>query len=145
MERYMTKLKQRRERVRVANEFISIIASHGRQFFHHKGRVSRFELDERGRVWFVDKWRGARIYTHHRGWGRWRFSQGGTLLDLCRALQRYIMGRGELPLDHLGPWRPELCGGDLWGYGDAMHAVRDECRELLGPALASIYKAEATA
>lgn len=116
-------------RVKVANEFLAAIARHGRRFFYYDGRVARFELDSRGRVWFIDAYNQARIWTHKEG--RWRrFTGGGTLLGLCKCLRDYIMGRGELPLNHLGPWRPEICGGDLWGYGDSMQAVRDECARL---------------
>lgn len=123
----------RHERVEVANKFLEIISRHGRRFFHHKDRVSRFELDHRGRVWFVDSYNKRRIWTHQDGsWGRY-FTNGGTLLILCKALREFIMDRGDLPLNHLGPWPVTLCDGDLWGYGDSMATVRDECRQLVPP------------
>lgn len=127
----------RATRITTANAMLLVISQHGRRFFHHEGRVSQFELDGRDRVWFVDKYRGSRIYTHRPhfdgGWG-YRFSEGGTLLDLCRELQRFIMGRrADLPLNHLGPWHRDLCGGDLWGYGDSMADVRRRCAALLPP------------
>lgn len=121
----------RAERVTIANQFLLVISNHGRQFFRHGKQVSRFELDARGRVWFVDKWEGSRIYTHRHSWG-WRFSDGGTLMDLCRDLREYIMGRAPLPAGHLGPWSDWQCDGDLWGYGtDAMGRVRSEVAELV--------------
>ena len=119
----------RRDRVQVANLFLAVIASHGREFFKHGDRIARFELDDRGRVWFVDAYSGRRIYTHRRVWGR-GFTNGGTLMSLCQDLQRYVMGRGPLPLARLGPWRKDLCGGDLWGYGADMEKVRAECSVL---------------
>jgi hypothetical protein len=110
----------RARRVEVANRFIKIIASRGRRFFYYKGLVSRFELDERGRVWFVDKWIGYRIYTHTAPWARWRhFSEGGTLRRLVERLRDYIMGRAPLPTNSIAP--------DIWGYGPDAAATRAEC------------------
>jgi len=122
--------KTRQERLVIANQLIDVIASHGRRFFHHNGRVSRFELDHRGRVWFVDKYTNSRIYTHYRY--HWRdFTEGGTLRNLVIELRDYIMGRRmDLPLELLGPWPDSYCGGDLWGYGDAMIEVRKKAVEL---------------
>ena len=123
----------RQRRVDVANEFIRVIAAHGRRFFHHEGRVSRFELDCSGRLWWVDKWRGSRLYCHQAGWWGRKFSEGGTMQVLALALRDYIMARAELPLGHLGPW-PAFVGGDngpdLWGYGGDMVKVRILCRAL---------------
>lgn len=123
-------METRRQRVTRANEFLRAISEHGRRFFHDDGRVAHFKLDMRGRVWFIDSYSEARIWTHQEGgWGL-HFTGGGTLLDLCKALRDYIMGKRCLPLNHLGPWRSELCGGDLWGYGDDMQLVRNKCKEL---------------
>lgn len=117
-------------RLETANAFIRIISDHGRRFFHHEGRVAHLDLDARGRLWFVGEWNGDRQYTHHVG--RWsRFHQGGTMKALVEALRDFVMGRGPLPLKYLGPWRPEYCGGDLWGYGDEeMAKVRSRCADL---------------
>ena len=120
----------RQQRVDIANRFLEIISLHGRRFFHYEGRVSRFELDARQRVWFIDKYNQQRIYTHQRyDWGR-RFSEGGTLFSLCKALREFIMARADLPLSHLGPWPRTICKGDLWGYGDEMATVREQCKAL---------------
>lgn len=130
----MSGLMERAGRVDTANEFIRIISSHGRRFFHHDGRISRFELDDRGRVWFIDKYSGSgrRIYTHQNGgWGRW-FTEGGTLLDLCKALREFIMRRDRLPAHHLGPWEEWGRNGDLWGYGaNNMEKVRAGVADLI--------------
>lgn len=50
------KLKQKRIRAEHANDLIKTIASHGRKFFLHanSGRLAKFEVDNRGRVWFID-------------------------------------------------------------------------------------------
>jgi len=126
--RWPKKLRDRRARADVANRFIQAISEHGRRFFHYEGCVSYFEVDYRGRVWYVDSWKGKRIYTHQNGgWGR-HFHHGGTLLDLCKRLREFIMGREPLPLRFIGPWPDDYCGGDLWGYGkDEMEAVRRKC------------------
>lgn len=121
----------RQQRVEIANRFLEIVSRHGHRFFHFDGRVSKFELDARGRVWFINSFGQKRIYTHQKySWGR-HFSNGGTLFCLCKALQEFIMDRGELPLNRLGPWHESICGGDLWGYGDSMATVREECAALM--------------
>jgi hypothetical protein len=114
----MTK-KVRAER---ANAFIATIAGCGRKFFSHEGRISRFEVDRRGRIWFIDAWRESKIYTHHSG--RWRgFSEGGTLRHLVEKLRDFISTGNPQNL-HLGPWPEYVCEGDLWGYKDDMEGVR---------------------
>lgn len=124
------RLEERRRRVEIANRFLRIISSHGRRFFYFEGRVSHFELDKRDRVWFIDKYRGSRLWTHQHRWG-YRFTEGGTLLTLCRVLRDYIMARGPLPTSiyYLGPW-PSWVNDDPWGYGAAMDVVRAECLSL---------------
>jgi len=120
----------RQDRVKTANAMLRIISKHGRRFFLCEGEVSRFALAKNERVWFIDNYPQQAIYTHYNG--RWRgFSHGGTLKTLCVELREYIMGRRDLPLDHLGPWPADYCGGDLWGYGDDMKLVRRECAELV--------------
>ena len=122
---------EREDRVANANRFLEAIASDGRKFFALEGRVSRFELDHRGRVWFVDKWKGGRIYTHTKPWARWRhFTEGGTLRRLVEALREYIMGRAPLPVAHVAPART-WTDGDIWGYGaEAASTVRAKCEAL---------------
>lgn len=112
----------KKDRADQASRFIAAIAGCGRKFFAHNSRVSRFEVDQRGRVWFVDAYRESRIYTHYNG--RWRgFSEGGTLRDLVIHLRDFIR-TGAAPKLCLGPWPEWLCDGDLWGYGDGMDKVR---------------------
>lgn len=112
----------KKTRAEQASRFLTAIASCGRTFFAHNGRVSRFEVDDRGRVWFVDAYHERRIYTHYEG--RWRgFSEGGTLRSLVCTLRDFIR-TGEPQGLHLGPWPDWVCNGDLWGYGADMATVR---------------------
>lgn len=133
-----------RARLALANAVLCVCASYGRRFFSEDAdrserkefpRISRFEIDPRGRLWFIDKWRGARIYVHNEypwrsGWSR-RFSEGGTLLDLCKALRDFIRTGERRFMRHFGPWPQSCCGGDLWGYGDDMPLVRRDVAALL--------------
>lgn len=114
--------QDKKERAGKANDFLAVVARCGRQFFTHKGQVSRFDVDQRGRVWFVDAYTERRIYTHHAG--RWRgFTEGGTLRGMVESLRDYIQS-GEPQEFGLGPWPEWYCGGDLWGYGEHMATVR---------------------
>ena len=126
----MTNAKQ--DRVQKTNQLIQTIASCGHAFFSHQGRVSAFEIDARGRIWFVDAWRGARIYTHYTI-GRWvGFTEGGTLRALVIALRDYIRTGNPIPSGHLGPWPDWYSQGDPWGYGaENMQNIRKKAM-LLG-------------
>jgi hypothetical protein len=118
------------ERLQKANALLETIADCGRKFFRHNDLVSRFELDRRGRIWFIDAYRSARIYTHYTR-GRWRgFSEGGTLRDLVIALRNYIATGKLINPVHFGPWPDWYCDGDVWGYGQDMEKVRAKAIEL---------------
>lgn len=119
----------KRERAEIANKMLSAIASCGRKFFAYEDRVSRFEIDERGRVWLIDKYTQKRIYVAYSG--RWRgFSDGGTLRALIERLRDYITIGALLPAQIFGPWPEWVCNGDLWGYGPAMQSVREVASKL---------------
>ena len=121
-------LDAKRMRAQKANEFLREIAGCGRRFFHHAGRISAFEADYGGRVWFEDAYSQKRIYTHYRY--KWRgFTNGGTLRALVERLRDYI-STGHSPNLNLGPWPEHLCDGDLWGYGDDMQRVRAAAQRL---------------
>lgn len=117
------------ERLAHANALIEVISRHGRRFFYNakSGAIGALELDARGHIWWIDDYRGARIYTAYQG--RWRgFSHGGTMRDLIRALRGYIK-RGELL--HPEYIAPAMSYGDMWGYGvEAAAAVRTEAHAL---------------
>lgn len=134
----MAEQLSREQRLNRANQLIGVIANYGRRFFYHEGRIGRFELGDRGRVWWIDAYSQARIYTHYRGPWR-RFTGGGTLKALICNLRDYITKGTPLPPHTLGPWPDWYCGGDLWGYGDDMAHVREAASELgLIPALAAV-------
>lgn len=119
----------REDRLEKANEFLRVMGSHGRGFFCHGGVMSWLEQDARGRIWFVDSWRGEMVYTHYHG--RWRhFTQGGTLKSLIEALRVYVMNGARLSTRAL--WWPDwYCEGDLWGYGEeGMKPVRETALRL---------------
>lgn len=116
--------RAKKNRLDKANELLRIIATCGQKFFAHKGRVSRFEFDQRGRVWFVDSYNEARIYTHYTQ-GRWRgFSQGGTLRDVVIRLRDFIT-KDQPAGATFGPWPEWYSQGDPWGYGADMRQVYD--------------------
>lgn len=109
---------------------LEAIASCGRRFFRDKGRVSRLELDNKGRVWYIDSYTEKRIHTHHP-WCKWRgFTGGGTMKDLIKALRNFVTKGTKLHPKAFGPWPQWYCGGDLWGYGDDMEKVRNSARHL---------------
>lgn len=135
---HVQRVSARRKRAQRANALITRISELGRQFFDHtrgwdgrprgEGAVSRFEVNESGRVCFVDGYRGSRIATLHPN-SRWRgFSQGGTLRQLVEQLSQFVMWGTDPGL--ILSW-PSWCSeGDPWGYGDDMDAVRRAARTL---------------
>lgn len=118
------------KRVKNANELIKVISEHGRKFFEHKGVIATLELDKRGRVWLVDEYTKARVYTHYSG--KWSgFHHGGTLRDLVCAMRDYITNGTLIPLDWIAPTRCNPENGDIWGYGkEAAAAVRAAAAQL---------------
>ena len=120
------------ERLAHANALIKTISDHGRRFFYNArtGEVGKLELDARGCVWWIDDYRGARIYTAYDG--RWRgFSHGGTMRDLISALRKYIQHGELLHPEYIAPTRRGPENGDIWGYGaEAAAAVRAEAHAL---------------
>jgi len=111
------------DRVAEANRVLQIISNHGRRFFFHKERISQFEVDARGMIWFRDSWTDKPVYTHYNG--RWKgFSEGGTLRSLVIALRDYIRTGEPISARWFGPWPQHICDGDLWGYGPSMDDVR---------------------
>lgn len=116
-----------RARADAANALLDHISNLGRRFFHHAGRVSRFEVDDRGHIWFIDKYTTCRLYCHgSEALTDYRFTEGGTLRRLCLALRDFI--RTGKPLGrHLGPFPDWICEGDPWDYGlENMAALREQ-------------------
>lgn len=126
----MTIREQREHRTEEMNELLRVIASCGRKFFQHEGRIASFQLDKRSRVWFRDAYTEALIYTH--GPRTWRkFTLGGTMQTLVVYMRKYIMTKERIPPGTFGPWPSWYCDGDLWGYGEDMEIVREAARPFL--------------
>lgn len=124
------------ERLGHANALVQTISRHGRRFFFNceTGAVARLELDSRGRVWWIDEYRGGRIYTEKMmacGHG-WRgFSHGGTLRSLVESLRDYVKRGDLLNPEFIAPSYVNSSYGDYWGYGaEAAEAVRAEAHQL---------------
>lgn len=124
----------KQQRVEHANHLIRTISRHGRRFFYNKShdRTAHIELNERGRVYWVDDYSGKRIYTHATAiTSRWRgFSHGGTLRSLAENMRDYIVHGKQIPRWVIAPER-SFTDGDIWGYGpEAAPAVRAAAFEL---------------
>ncbi len=127
----MNNLVTKRERCDQVNQAIRIIAAHGRRFFHHAGEFASMEVDDRGRVWFIDDYSRKRIYTHEATFGnRWRgFTHGGTLRNLVERFRDFIRTGKPVHPGYLGQERED--GSNIWGYEpEAMAIVRDEAGAL---------------
>ena len=127
------KLALKRQRTEQVNQVIRIIADHGRRLFYSQAvnRYASMEVDNSGKVWFIDD-SGKRIFTHETVWGgRWRgFSHGGTLKDLVKGFRHYICTGEQLHPDYLGPER--FSDSNIWGYDEAgMKAVREQAVAIL--------------
>lgn len=117
------------ERLAHANALIKVISDHGRRFFWNERdqRVASLEMDERGKIWWVDDHRGARVYTHKTTiTSRWQgFSHGGTLRSLVEYMRDYVVHGRQIPRWQIAT--PRLSGDDnIWGYSqEAAKAVRE--------------------
>ena len=120
----------RAERITKVNQLTTVIGNHGRKFFRSKaGNYARMEMDLRGRLWWIDEWRGSRNYLHYRYWGKTKFSNGGTLHSYVDSFKGFVVNGKPIPLYHFNWSRPN-CDGDLWGYGQGMIPVRQEAIRL---------------
>lgn len=101
------------ERLEQANELIRLIASHGRRFFHHEGRIAELRLDARGRVWLVDEYSGQ------------------SMRRLIERLRDYIKRGTPLPLGIICPVRSFSGPENIWGYeSDEAEKLIAACRSL---------------
>ena len=126
-------LTLKRQRAEQVNQLIRIIADNGRRFFYSQtvNRYASMEVDQRGKVWFIDDYSGKRIFTHETVWGgKWRgFSHGGTLKDLVKKFRDYICTGEPLHPGYLGPER--FNDSNIWGYDEeGMRAVREQAGAL---------------
>lgn len=120
----MTKARAARvERLKDVNLLIKIISSHGRRFFWNEKdqRLARMEMDDRGRLWWIDDYRGARVSIEKIGGyeHRWQgFSHGGTLKSLVQDMRDYVK-RDQI----ISSWK---IAPDCWGYSpEAAKATQD--------------------
>lgn len=105
----------RLERVMHANALIKVISDHGRRFFWSESgqRLASIEMDARGKLWWIDDYRGSRVcmerfgrYEHN-----WRgFSHGGTLKQLAQAMRNYIKTGETISIGYIA--------ASYWGYSD---------------------------
>lgn len=135
---------ERPQRLAVANRIIEAVGSCGRRFLstnsdlpvvHAHPRFSRFEMMGNGSLWYVDKYREARVYVSYdcawrSGWGH-MFSDGGTMLFLMRHLRDHITKGAPVNPAYFGPFKQWSCGGDPWGYGADMAVLRAKVDAIL--------------
>lgn len=111
------------ERLGHANDLIKVVSDHGRRFFWNESakRVAHMELDQRGKLWWIDDYRGARVCVEKMGGYEhgWRgFSHGGTLKSLAQAMRDYIKTGARIRHGYIAP--------EYWGYSlQAAQACRD--------------------
>lgn len=119
------------QRLKQANEFIKVIASSGRRFFHYKGFVSSFELSSSGDVYFTDYYTKKIINTHASSCSdEWDgFTSGGTLQTLVEDIRDYIKHGQLLRLRY---FRADWGDGfrNPWGYGEELEIVHKAASEL---------------
>lgn len=135
------KIKLYRERARRVNDLIRVIASCGRRFFseateYHKdeamvGRIGCIEVDANARLWWVDAWRGQRVFLNTPSWGRWEgFHHGGTLRQLVKAFMGFIR-TGKPIAGYFGPFPDWILKRDPWAYGHKnMEKIEREAQRL---------------
>ena len=121
----MTKTRAARlERLGHANDLIKAISEHGRRFFWNETnqRMARLELSESGRLYWIDDYKGTRVFTGEIRGGyehRWNgFSHGGTLKDMVRAMRDYV-AKGE-------KINAGAIGAGYWGYSPSESAALKE-------------------
>lgn len=121
------------QRIELVNRLIERIAGCGRGFFRNDktGKIARIELDDRGRLWWVNEW--YHLEKHRRlcmSVGRNHllmrgFHNGGTLRCLVIAFLGFIRTGEPINANCFGPWPDWYGEGDLWGYGrDVMAKIR---------------------
>jgi hypothetical protein len=128
-----SKLMLKQQRTEHVNHVIRIIGAHGRRFFFNQvdDRYASMEVDQRGKVWFIDDYSARRIFTHKTNWrGQWPgFSHGGTLRSLVEGFRDYIRTGEPMHPGCLGPERFD--DSNIWGYdAEGMRAVREQAGTL---------------
>lgn len=126
---------ERIERVKHVNQLIKVISDHGRRFFWNQKdqRVARMEIDAKGKLWWIDDYRGSRVCVEKVGGyeHRWQgFSHGGTLMQLAQQMRDYVKTGKRIPLWYICQPRIDQSKCDIWGYGASAEACRNEAKSL---------------
>lgn len=122
-------------RLKVANEFIKIIASCGRKFFYNDGDLAYLYFNEKGRLIYVDEYTKAHIQTQKSGFCPYpfdkksKFSHGGTLAMLVENLRNYIIKGEKLWAEYFQPVLPNGFK-NYWGYGDDILIIKNKGLEI---------------
>lgn len=124
------RLPARVNRLVTANMLIYCIATNGHNYFLKRGNLSYIEIDQLGKLWWVDGRSRQKFFLHVPDLPI-DFPEGATLKALIIAMRKYIMTGELIP--------SRLLDGDLLGYGDDMDTVRYVAK-LLG-----MYKSEGEA
>ncbi|MDE1465652.1 hypothetical protein [Spartinivicinus poritis] len=128
----------KQQRLEAVNELIKVIASSGRCFFSENADksnkvenpfISTMEIDERGKIWYIDHYTRKRIYTHNdHDWNY--FTHGGTLKRLVAFFRNHISKGAQIRADYFDP------NGSFWGeqhpwaYGDDILIVKEAALRL---------------
>lgn len=124
----------KRLRIARANQFIRVIAAHGRHFLSHNGEAGYLFLDPQSRIRYHDPYTKKDVYTYGCHWKG--FTEGGTMQRVIHCLRQYIQGilpTGEalimsLPLYQNRP--SDIFPDHPWGYGDDMRIVISEASRI---------------
>jgi len=123
------KMMTKEERLKLANEFILVIASCGRNFFEHNGVISTLELSTGGRVYFTDCLTHKRIYTHHRTMTWAGFSGNHTMKHLVDSLRDFIISGLTMKADYF-QLEMDSRFKKPWRYGEDILILHDTAIKL---------------
>ncbi len=118
--------KAKEDRLQKANDLLKVIASCGRNFFASRNPLiegARFQFDSRFRIYYIDDYTGALVYTHHDG--EWKgFSHGGGLRRFVEVLRDFISRNEQLTAAY-------FCVENHWAYDEeSILKVRKSAIEL---------------
>lgn len=116
----MSKLYEKRDRLRECNKLIRVVANVGRKFFNHCDNISHLTINKGGHVYFHDGYTEFSLQTKVRDVDWYGFSGGYTTKCFIFSLAQYVR-TGQLKID----------GFYNWGYSDeATSTVAEAIAEL---------------